>query len=228
MNRMLARHTRVWPASYGCISMMDARLDAIEQTALDLWRARGWPLVVRRFDDDAVPDASIAVGIALPPAFGKRRVRLRLPRDAVTVYAAPLTLDEAIGQLDSPWRHALTPIACDAARAKVTLRVFGSVAWQAQTGLHYLHADSDIDLLAAPANIDELDAAIALFERSSVTCAVRVDGEIMFPGGDAVAWREWKHAAPNARVLAKNVMHAALVSRKDLARRLTEASTLAA
>ena len=227
MNGVLARHTRVWPVSYARISMLHETRDAIEHAALEVWRANGWPLVVRRFDDD-ISDASIAVGLALPPALGKQRIRLRLPRDAIAARAPPLTLDEAITVLEAPWRDALTPIARDAAQAKITLHVFGSVSWQAQTGLRYLHADSDIDLFAAPGNVGELGAAMALFERASIRSTVRIDGEVVFPGGDAVAWREWNSAPANARVLAKSIARAALVPRRALEHRLAAGSTAAA
>ena len=122
--------------------------------------------------------------------------------------------------MEPAWQRALAPLAHDAARAHVTLRVFGSAAWQTQTGLVYLHEQSDVDLLVEPACMDELDTAIALFECFERRTPIRLDGEIVFPGGDAVAWREWNRARSAGRVLAKRLTGAALVPKTALAERL--------
>ena len=59
-----------------------------------------------------------------------------------------------------------------------------------------------------------------LFDRFERRTAIRLDGEIIFPGGDAVAWREWKCAKSDGRVLVKSLRGAALVSKTALAERL--------
>jgi phosphoribosyl-dephospho-CoA transferase len=61
--------------------------------------------------------------------------------------------------------------------------------------------DSDIDLLFFPANRNALDAGLALLERYSAV--LPLDGEIVFPSGDAVAWKEWLNAD---RVMVKDAV----------------------
>ena len=47
------------------------------------------------------------------------------------------------------------------------------------------------------------DAGLALLERHAAT--LPLDGEIVFPSGAAVAWKEWLSASRNeARVLVKD------------------------
>ena len=218
---VLERHTRVWPSAAGYASLASRCRDSTARAALDLWTAREWPLVVRRTDDDELrSDETIAVGLALPPSLGKQRLKFRLMRDGIAMHAAPLTLDSVAGAVSNPkFQRTLTALARAAARKRMVLRLFGSAAWQAQTGLDYLHVDSDLDLLAEPSTSGELESAIALLERAQRDIAVRLDGEIVFPGGDAVAWREWRETKEGKRVIAKNVAGVALLSRNDLLKR---------
>ncbi|HYT96746.1 MAG TPA: malonate decarboxylase holo-[acyl-carrier-protein] synthase [Casimicrobiaceae bacterium] len=217
---VLARHMRVWPTAFAWASMADGARDPTARAAIGLWSARGWPLVVRRPDDGGsfCADENISVGLALPPALGKGRLKFKITSDGVKAQARPLALDDVVAAMEPAWQRALGPLARDAASTGVTLRVFGSAAWQTQTGLVYLHERSDIDVLVEPANRDELDTALALFERFERQTPVRLDGEIVFPGGGAVAWREW--ATSDERVLAKSLTRAALVPKTALAEQL--------
>ncbi|HEY3180986.1 MAG TPA: malonate decarboxylase holo-[acyl-carrier-protein] synthase [Casimicrobiaceae bacterium] len=219
---VLARHVRVWPTALAYASMADSARDATARAAIELWFSRRWPLVVRRPDDDEIffADDCIAVGLPLPPALGKGRLKFRVASAGIAAHAPPLALDDVVAAMDPAWQRALAPLARDAARARSVLRVFGSAAWQAQTGLAYLHEWSDIDLLIEPADTSELDTAIALFERFARQTAIRLDAEIVFPGGDAVAWREWHRAKGDGRVLAKSLARVALVRKITLAERL--------
>ena len=215
------RHARVWPSTRGRAALASVICDPAAQAALALWDARDWPLVVRRSDADELQvDDTLAVGLALPPSLGKRRFKFRLPRDAIAAHAPPFALDDVVAVLGPPLQRALTPLARAATRARIVLRVFGSAAWQAQTGLDYLHADSDLDLLMQPTTSTELQSTIALLERVAPNLAIRLDGEIVFPGGDAVAWREWARENGPAHVLVKSAARVALMARSDLAARL--------
>jgi phosphoribosyl-dephospho-CoA transferase len=219
---VLARHMRVWPTAFAWNSMADSARDATARAALELWSVRGWPLVVRRPDGDESirSDENIAVGLPLPPALGKRRLKFQVTNGGVAAHAPALALEDVVAAMKPAWQRALAPLACAAACARVALRVYGSAAWQTQTGLVYLHEQSDIDLLVEPASMDELDTAIALFERFERRMPIRLDGEIVFPGGDAVAWREWNSASSTGRVLAKRLTGAALVPKTALAEQL--------
>jgi phosphoribosyl-dephospho-CoA transferase len=224
-----SRHTRVWPTAASLAALASVVRDVTSCAALELWSTRGWPLVVRRAEDEeAASDDPIAVGLPLPPSLGKGRLKFRLPRDGVAAHAPSLTLDEVVTQLRPTFSSALTPLARAAARERIVLRVFGSAAWEVQTGLGYLRADSDLDLLAEPATRAELSSVLALLDRVQERLAMRLDGEIVFPGGDAVAWREWAFGNRESRVLVKNMSRVALVARSDLESKLDRHKRLAA
>ncbi|HVO88469.1 MAG TPA: malonate decarboxylase holo-[acyl-carrier-protein] synthase, partial [Casimicrobiaceae bacterium] len=94
------------------------------------------------------------------------------------------------------------------------LRAYGSLAWQALSGLSYVNESSDLDVLAFASDTPALQCALLALRHAETIAPMRVDGEIVFPGGNAVAWREW--AAASARVLVKHVRGVALCSRASL------------
>jgi phosphoribosyl-dephospho-CoA transferase len=94
------------------------------------------------------------------------------------------------------------------ARAGVEPSAFGSLLWQHQTGLTHLSPQSDLDLLwPVPPGFDVLSliSGIAEVQRDA---PLRIDGEVIFPDGSAVNWRElWtaRRAADRTSVLAKTM-----------------------
>ncbi|HEY3179646.1 MAG TPA: malonate decarboxylase holo-[acyl-carrier-protein] synthase [Casimicrobiaceae bacterium] len=215
--KALQRHCRVWPTAAGYAALASETCDSTSRNALALWSAYRWPFIVRRpNDDEPCSGETTAVGLALPPSLGKHRLALRLTRQQIAADAPPLALDEVVALATPKLRRTFKPLSRAAARERVSLRVFGSAAWQAQTGLDYVHVDSDLDLLATPTTRGELDAAIALLERMQPHVPMRIDGEIVFPGGDAVSWREWANAHGAKRVLVKNIACVALMKRDEL------------
>ena len=219
----LPRHTWVWPTGPGYAALASGLQDPGARAAIDLWSASAWPFIVRRSEEDETSRSGdpIAVGLALPPSLGKHRLQFRLMRHDIAVHAPPLALDDVIALSSPTVRRKLTRLARAAARAHLSLHVFGSAAWQAQTGFDYMNADSDIDLLVHPNTRDELNFAIAWLERAQRRVAMRLDGEIVFPGGDAVAWREWAGNRAH-RVLVKNIGGVAMVPRSDLLHRFEQ------
>jgi phosphoribosyl-dephospho-CoA transferase len=200
---MYSRHDLVWLSAEGwhaaAVRARPSELDAIE-----LWQREDWPAIVRRNDAGAEPD-TISLGIALPPdpADGsKRRIALRAHRSHVARQAPPLSLAQAIASAPHAWRTGLAEL--DAGESGHKLRTYGSLALQAITARRYLTDRSDIDLLFRPASIGQLGAGIELL--SSHAMHLPLDGEVVFPHGDAVAWKEWRAAAGRgARVLVKSI-----------------------
>lgn len=168
------------------------------------WPVHGWPAVVRRQDDDAGED-TICLGISLPPSphdGAKRRVGLRVPLAQVLRIERPMALRDAVAAAPPAWRAQLGALV--SASAGLTLCVYGSLAQQALTGAPYVNATSDIDLLFYPSTPMQLDAGLSLLQAHGA--GLPLDGEIMFPNGAAVAWREWVMAAANdAHVLVKDL-----------------------
>ena len=68
--------------------------------------------------------------------------------------------------------------------------VYGSYGWQALSGLVHICPTSDLDIWVA---VDDAVQADAVTKRLTAFAlgTPRLDGELMFPDGAAVAWREW-------------------------------------
>ncbi len=168
MPERLPRHTLVWLSAH---AGWQADIAAHESRLAD-WFAQGRPAIVaRRAADDA--DPRLRLGVPLPPAEGKLRLALRMPAHDVLRTAAPPTLQAVLeGDLVQDWQRPLQALQ-DIAAA----RVFGAFAWQHLTGLHYVHARSDIDLLW---RIDtaQADALVARLQAWETEHGRRVDGEL--------------------------------------------------
>jgi phosphoribosyl-dephospho-CoA transferase len=208
-----ARHDLVWlreawrRSARGPVAPRD--LEALEE-----WFARGLPAVACR--RSAPCGDALALGIALPPRCEgeKRRVAILLDPAAVARVARPATLRDAVQGAPVSWRERLLALDRAARAAGVLLRVYGSLAWQHLTGLSYVTAGSDVDLLAEPRTGAELRRVLELLRASDAGAAPRLDGEVVLTGGRAVAWREL--VAGGARVLVKSGASVVLEPRRAL------------
>lgn len=195
----------------------DCRQDA------DAWRRHDWPAVVRRPENDALLNgtAKIALGLSPMPAgnpvedhVGRqcRRIALVASTEDIARTAMPLLLSDATASAPDCWRSGLADLASAGESAGVTLRVFGSLAWQHLTGATCMTARSDIDLLFYPDSMQQLEDGLELL--SVHASQLPLDGEIVFPNGDAVAWKEWRQArvsSAGCRVLVKHLHGVRLV-----------------
>jgi len=178
---------------------------------LALWAANGWPLVVTR--QPAPGGDAIAVGLPAPARFQRRRIGLSVASQDV-MFLDEFPPAEAVTRLlpraaVPAWRALVATLASNGCRA----RVYGGFGWQAITRLPYVHADSDLDLLlpvGAAADADEVARLLA----SAVWNGPRLDGELLFPDGAAIAWREWRDHRQGlaSRVLVKRLHGVALES----------------
>lgn len=208
----LRRHDLVWldPAS-------DAgAFAAVEQAE----HARSWvqqnrPLVVARQSEPATRQADLLnLGFTLPSAPVRTRISLRAPRAAIIRHTRPLLLLDAIGHAPHSWRDGMSSLHDLCTKAGAVARVYGSLSSQAYTGEIYVDAASDLDLLlecGGDTKLEELLAALQSFPLQPL----RLDGEILAPGGWAVAWRELAAAlgaATPCKVLAKSDCDARLIS----------------
>lgn len=208
---MYSRHDLVWLTPDGWSEAL-AQVPAPLRAPIERWRRANWPAVVRR-NDANLPDGFVCAGIPLPPDREtgiKPRVRLQLRLSSIDRRTGALPLARAADAAPAEWRAALGLLS------DLQLRVYGSLAMQAFTGLDYLSPCSDIDVLFAPADHVALDAGIALL--SHVAERLPLDGEVVFPGGAAVAWKEWRDARGSGRkVLAKRIDEVRLLSPDELA-----------
>ena len=160
------------------------------------WADRGWPVIVRRWmngdDINTVP-----VGVPLPPAAGKLRIAVCIPREAVTARAAPPRL-RAVDLAGKPnWEPIVRKLLALGEQHGIEPAVFGSLLWEHHTGLKYLSPTSDVDLIwsvGASCNVASLLDGIARIEHAA---PMHIDGEIVFQTGGAANWRELHKALGN-------------------------------
>jgi len=209
---MYSRHDLVWLTGQGWDAAL-ARAPAQQHALLRKWQAQDWPAVVRRHDPGVANDV-VCLGIPLPLSDGVRqRLALVVEHENVARRLAPLPLGDALAAAPPGWRATL--VALQREMSMFDLRVFGSLAMASLTGQPYLRAQSDIDLLLRPATRSELADGTALLGHYAQL--LPLDGEIVFPSGDAVAWQEWLAARrDNARVLVKSMAAVRLVAPVEL------------
>lgn len=209
---MPSRHDRAWLSSAGWDAAVAGAAPA-HAPALEQWRKQDWPLIVTRRTPDAAPGA-LCLGLALPPAAGRKiRIAVQVHEHMVARIEAPLSLRVAAVAAPAAWTAPLAALLADA--GSINLHAYGSLALQAITSLPYLSDASDIDLLLSPASVQELDAGMHLLQ--SHQQQLPLDGEIVFPDGAAVAWKEWRDTTgASARVLVKDAASVRLVTNASL------------
>ena len=201
-SRALRRHDLVFVSAPAWRALLDVREDLADEPLIAGWVDRGWPLVARRFLPGEEP--GLALGLPLPPSHGKRRIALALPHDALAPRSSPPLLRLAMRVAPGAWRPTLERLLA----LNADVRVYGSLAWQYLTGLDYLTARSDLDMLMTmppAAAAPRLIAELAAIERSA---PMRLDGELVRDDGAGVNWRELREGA--AEILVKTLHDASL------------------
>jgi phosphoribosyl-dephospho-CoA transferase len=210
----LRRHQLAYLSAAGWQQALTQAHDAQALACLEHWAAHQLPLVVTR---QPLPLASqqplLHLGLSAPPALGRRLLGLRVPAAAIAWFGEFPLLAEALPVLPRGARAALRPLLQALATGGQRAHAYGSVGWQCLAGQRYLHARSDLDLWLPVAHEVEADAAAALLSRHA-PARLRLDGELVFPDGAAVAWREWQawRAGRGRALLVKRLHGAALES----------------
>ena len=205
----LCRHDLVRIAPVSWAAMLADSPPLREEPLLADWAERGRPLVVRRAcRDDRRSADLVPVGISLPPTGNKRRIAVQVPAVAIRSVSPPPRLADLALSAPAPWRATIDRLL----ELDDGVRVYGALAWQYATGLEYLCATSDLDLLwrhVAGSPCEDLLAGIAAIERQA---PMRIDGEVVANGG-AVHWRELHSGA--VEVLTKRLDHVVVQSRRS-------------
>jgi len=97
--------------------------------------------------------------------------------------ASPPLLETALSVAPDPWRPGLVALN----QALPGLQVFGSLAWQYVTGQSHMTEQSDVDILFTPTTRAAIEPGLRILAESDL----RLDGEMVFPDGCAVSWKEW-------------------------------------
>ena len=176
--------------------MLAGRGDLVDEPLLTAWAQRGWPLIIRRPVCEDAPGA-VPLGLPLPLTRKKRRLMLRLAPEDLVDSAPPPRLTAARVAAPEAWRNTIEALlALDA-----QVRCFGSLAWQHLTGLAYLTAESDLDLLWRVDLAKAADALAVRIAEIAEHAAMRIDGEFITSAGVGVQWREWR--SPARELVAK-------------------------
>ena len=200
----LARHELLWVTPEAWAEGLDLRPEPVEIPLIRDWAICGWPVIVRR-RLQGEPEGRLPVGVPLPPVFGKRRVAVTVAAWGVVKHAPPPPLRSAAGAAGATWRRKIAGVLALGERLGLEPAVFGSLLWQHHTGLSYLTASSDLDLLwRLPANFALMPLLAGL--AGADDAPPRLDGEIVFPDGSAINWRElWQARHGDGPVLAKTM-----------------------
>ena len=189
-------------------ALMAARPDLAVDPLVAGWADAGRPLVARRAAEGDPPHLT-PLGLPLPPAQGKRRIAVTLaPADVADADGPPLLADAAAAA-PAGWRDSIARLVA----LDPLTRVFGSLAWQHLTGLPYLSAGSDLDLLWRLPPGDEMDALLAGIAAIARDAPMRIDGEITGAVG-GVQWRELAESGVGD-IAVKGLHEISLMSRAE-------------
>lgn len=185
------------------------------------WIAAGRPLVAAR---QPAGSERLLLGLSLPLALQRKRLSIEVARGAVAEIRPPLALGRGLSELSAGQADVLRRLEAGAIACGVRLGVFGSLAWQVLSGETYRHAESDIDLICDVATPAQLAALLGLLHQAAADLSCRLDGEIRFPDGQAVAWQELaaRVSEPAALVLVKGEQEVELRPLQELLATLEE------
>jgi phosphoribosyl-dephospho-CoA transferase len=205
--RMLQRHSFVRVHATAWASFVALRPDLAGEPLIVDWVKRGFPLIARRGAGGADSDL-VALGLPLPPSHGKRRIVVALPHGAILSTSQPPLLADAAHIAPPAWRGDIERLVA----LSPEVRCFGSLAWQYLTGLHYLSATSDLDLLWHLSDSHRLEELLAGIAALDAAAPMRIDGEIVAPAG-GVNWRELREIT-NSEVLLKSLEGVSMLPRE--------------
>lgn len=171
--------------------------DSAWQAARD-WIAAGRPLVAARQPAGGGP---LLLGLSLPLKQQRKRLTIHVDRRAAAGIDAPLAIARCCSRLAPADADVLRRLAGRATACSARLGVFGSLAWEVLSGEDYRHAESDIDLICDVETFPQFEAMLAALQQAANQLSCRLDGEMRFPDGNAVAWREVAAQRPHPAAL---------------------------
>ena len=186
---MLLRHDllRAEPLAWGAMLRCHPALADLPLVAD--WALREWPVIVRRRMTGDITD-NVPAALPLPPVHGKRRVAFSFSSGAAVVVLPPVLLRDAAQAAPAAWQPVIAALIDLGETVGVTPRVFGALLWEHATGLPYLTAQSDLDLLWSISDERSETLLVEGLLRLDAEGPVRLDGELELPDGAAANWRE--------------------------------------
>jgi len=213
----LHRHQLAWLRPEGWSRVLRREWDVVAANCLAHWAAHSLPLVVTQQSACVAGPGTIAMGLPAPDRWERQRIAIGIPRADVLYCDEFPRAGQVVSLLPqaalTQWRRLCAGLAACGAVA----RVHGSYGWLYLTGLDHVRASSDIDVWIGVRDVEQADAVAR--QMQAFECAhLRLDGELVFEGGIAVAWREWlcwRAGRANA-LLVKSLEGSSLWRRPDL------------
>jgi len=171
------------------------------QAARD-WIDQGRPLVAARQSGDG---AYLLLGLSLPLKHDRKRLTIHVEPSAISEVRPPLGIPQCLTGQPASVADVLLALDEQISLSGARLGVFGSLAWEALSGEAYRHAESDFDVICDVSDTAQQETALAALAQARMCLACRLDGELRFPDGNAVAWLELSQASRTSgkKVLVK-------------------------
>ena len=174
------------------------------------------PVYVVTHQNSAIPSGMLSIACCLSAdKSALSRKCFVIPQNKIIRHEKPLLFDLIASEMFSPFPQ---PLFNKLKKLGITLRVYGSFAWQYLTGYKFTTPYSDIDLLfyLPDEGVDSklLSALHELILLLEYVCPNRVDGELAFANGSFVAWREWFNT--ETKVLLKTTYAANLLDKSEI------------
>lgn len=182
----LHRHQIAWLSRDGWQRVLARDWDAEARACLTYWAGHQLPVVVTR---QAEGCEGIALGLCAPSRWQHRRLALQVPLADVMYFDEFPTLERVAAHWPAAARESARRLGVELRACGATARVYGSHGWQFYTELRHLRESSDLDVWVGVASADQADEVANALRRFDGPA--RLDGEIVFAGDAAVAWREW-------------------------------------
>jgi phosphoribosyl-dephospho-CoA transferase len=203
---MFRRHDLLQPDPTAWDAMLRCHPGFADLPLVAEWAQLDWPVIVRRRMVGDFVD-SVPAALPLPPCLGKRRLAFGFSSGEAVTALPPVLLRDAARTAPTGWQPVVAALLDLGDAIEIAPRVFGAVLWQHTTGLPYLSARSDLDLLWS---ISDERNALSLVERLlplDAESPVRLDGELELPDGAGVNWRELaqSRADPGDELLVKTM-----------------------
>lgn len=209
----LQRNQLVWLGEPAWRSLLARPWDMQGQALLGHWHAQQLPLVVCRQRQPELPH-SVSLGLPAPLQWERRKLSLdAVAADIARTGSFPLLASLA---LDTGQALQVQELLHHMDALEVPLRVYGSFGWQHLCGMPCVRESSDLDLLAHVPDLGTAGQVVWLLQ--GLKLPWRVDGELVFPNGWGLAWREYAQLIGGKadRVLVKQYSGAQLCSMAEL------------
>jgi phosphoribosyl-dephospho-CoA transferase len=185
----LPRHSLVRLSPAGWQQVQTGSWLAEAAACLAHWAQHDLPLVVTR--QRTLPGGpGLSLGLPAPQRWQRQRLSLKVaPEQVYGSRHFPLAAEIQPClpvDLHADWRLLRAQLSS----VHVMARIYGSFGWQVLTGLDHVHDSSDLDLLLPVRSAEQADLLVRLLLQAPWR-GPRLDGELLFPDGSAVAWREW-------------------------------------